>query len=271
MIRVAVLGNSHLAAWKLAWSKVADRNPKVDFTFFGAPGRFLSDIEVNGASLVARENVLSDYLALTSGGKREIVASDYDMFCLVGLNYNVQRLLQLYDDWRADSHKSRDGTFTAVSDAVFEATSFSMYKKGEPFRTVKKIRQLSRAPIFIAPQPAPAESIIDSALALAAPFKLAVEAGDDRYLGELFLRISRSLEEAHLSVVDQPRDTFANPILTKNVYSKGAVGLTSEQRPERNRADDSEEREEHRHMNQAFGEAHIDEFLGRIGASANRR
>lgn len=253
MIRVAVLGNSHLAAWKLGWGQVRHDNPDFELTFFGSPAATLSCLRPENGRLVPDDKSTADYLALTSGGQREIVVADFDYFCLVGLGHHIQCVMQLYTNWRADSHNGKSGEFSLVSDAVFEAAALGLVRRTLAMGLVEKLRSLTQVPMFLAAAPAPSEGIVQTAHKFAPVFRLILEAGDDAAVASTFKRASQAIERPYLTVLDQPSFTLACPILTKADFSTGAVAMD---RPLSNW--------DQHHMNPAFGAAHLNVMLDRI-------
>jgi hypothetical protein len=84
MIRVAVLGNSHLAAVALGWQSATELHQELELTFFGAPAGKLYDLTVRDGCLYADSPETERHLARSSGGLTRVEVDAYDAFLLIG-------------------------------------------------------------------------------------------------------------------------------------------------------------------------------------------
>jgi len=151
MMRIALLGNSHLYSWKRAWNSLGRAYPDVDLVFFAARGAQLECCEPQGDRLVFKREDIARWIEVTSGGRRELVAADYDALCVVGLGCGVRAVTALYPRWRADSHQGDQGRFQLVSDACFQDTVVDRLNASPAMVLVGKLRQITDKVIWLAP------------------------------------------------------------------------------------------------------------------------
>ncbi len=238
MIRICAIGNSHLASWKLGWDRIRHQHPEIDITFFGVLRAGLHSLQPDGTRMVSLDPSVADEMAFTSGGKREIVVGDYDVFCLVGLDFGDSPLMQvLYQHCRGDSHRCEDGEFVRVSDPCFEAAAKNIASNAYIWRIARDLQSLTNQPLFVSPIPAPSELILESELPNSMSFpigklsfpddisyRMAVASNDDESLRRMFDAVQDSFTTSRVTVVKQPRETYSSHILTKKAYTAGGWG-----------------------------------------------
>lgn len=219
MIRIALMGNSHLENWKRAWNSLGKAYPDVELVFFAAPGKQLECCEPQGDRLVFKSENVARWVKITSGGQRELVAADYDAFCVVGLGCGVSAVTRLYSEWRADSHNGREGRFQLVSDACFLDALGDRLKASPAMALVGKLRQVTDKVIWLAPTPALSEIVLtldESPEGIA----IAAAATDAASLRAAYDEACRRLAAEDLILLEQPKATLASPLLSKNEYRR---------------------------------------------------
>lgn len=244
MRRLALLGNSHLAAWKLGWDEIGESFANISITFFAANGDRLTDFRVAGDRLLITDKSIADLVELTSGGKREIVAADYDAFGIVGLNFGISAVSALYSRWRSDSHTDRSGRFTIVSDDCFQCTVSDILRATPAIDLALKLRSLCRKPIYLGVQPAPSEAVLRLK---PSSYHTAGASGDDVLLRKAYQAAWPSMAVDNMIVVDQPASTLASPLFSKEAFQRGrshVADLT--------------------HLNQAYGVVALTAMLSHI-------
>jgi|JI9StandDraft_2_1071091.scaffolds.fasta_scaffold199050_2 hypothetical protein len=249
MMRIALLGNSHLYSWKRAWNSLGRAYPDVDLVFFAARGAQLECCEPQGDRLVFKREDIARWIEVTSGGRRELVAADYDALCVVGLGCGVRAVTALYPRWRADSHQGDQGRFQLVSDACFQDTVVDRLNASPAMVLVGKLRQITDKVIWLAPTPAPSEIIL-TLDDLPEGIEIAAAASDAPSLRATYDEACRRLAAENLILLEQPRATLASPLLSKKEY-----GLRSWTTPD------------WVHLNDAYGKMVIREFLSRLQPS----
>lgn len=249
MIRIALLGNSHLFCWKRAWNSLGKAYPDVELVFFAARGTQLECGEPQGDRLVFKNEEVARWIETTSGGRRELVPADYDALCVVGLGCGVRTVTGLYSRWRADSHKGEEGRFQLVSDACFQDTVSDRLKASVAMALVGKLRQITDKVIWLAPTPAPSEIILTLDKSPEG-IEVAAAAIDGPSLRAAYDEACRSLAAENLILLEQPKATLASPLLSKDEYR-----LPTWTKPDVD------------HLNDAYGKIVIREFLSRFQPS----
>lgn len=246
MIRVALIGDSHLSNWKRAWDLIANNHPGVELVFFGAAGTRLACCAPRSDRLVFEDDDVARTVEATSGGHREVVAADYDAICIIGLRFGVRVMTDLYPRWRTDSHQGKEGSFHLVSDACFFDTLSDRLKDSPAMLLVHKLRSITDKLILMAVQPAISEAMLT--LPDRQPgLRLAMAAGDDNSLKATFRDACRHLESSNLIILDQPEETLASPLLSKDMFRRESEGEL-----------------DWAHMNDAFGELALRDLLSHL-------
>ncbi len=158
---LCVVGNSHVAAFKLAWDQ---RRPRlrdgVEATFFSAPNRLMKDMKREGKSLVAYRDELVEKLRYTSGGLDRIDIDRYDAFLVVGAGFGVDvpRLIQecgVTVPWRFE------GAHPLCSHRLLETLIDTYLEDSMAVRLIGHIQRFSNAPILIAGAPFVSERVAE--------------------------------------------------------------------------------------------------------------
>jgi hypothetical protein len=249
MIRIALLGNSHLYSWKRAWNLLGGAYPDVDLVFFATRAAQLECCEPQGDRLVFKREDIAQWVEVTSGGRRELVAADYDALCVVGLGAGVRAVTSLYAGWRADSHTGKQGNFQLVSDACFLDTVGDRLKASLAMTVVGRLRQITDKAIWLAPTPAPSEGIL-TLNDLPESIEITAAAPDAPSLRATYDEACRRLTAENLILLEQPKATLASPLLSKNEYHLRS-GTTTDWF----------------HLNDAYGRIVIRDFLSRLHPS----
>ncbi|MES2144715.1 MAG: hypothetical protein V4516_10245, partial [Pseudomonadota bacterium] len=144
--RLCVIGNSHVAAFKLGWDQLAARGDALTRaiapTFFGAPRDGLKNLAVRDGRLVPTADFVRDHFARMSGGRADVDPAVYDGFLLVGLGASMKRALRFYRTHRwfgLQQHPGRPVTSRSFARAFLAAAmagdgaqkpgSFDFYQK----------------------------------------------------------------------------------------------------------------------------------------------
>src|SRR5262249_9467769 len=120
-VNICVIGNSHAAAIKQAWTDAAPGwGDGTTLTFFAAKAQLLRDLALEDGALVARSDELAAMLRLTSGGSDEIALDAYDGFILIGLGLRFN-IASLCDNVGTAAHLKWGPSAKLVSRACFAA------------------------------------------------------------------------------------------------------------------------------------------------------
>lgn len=263
-MRVCMIGNSHIAAIKVAWPQIRDELPGVEVDFFASWGSTLKELHADGRSLTSDNKKVRQQLRMTSGKSARIDVDAYDLFLLFSLEFGVRPLVELYRSHRHIGHRSRLGNRTLISKECFKTAVQDVLSETVAYDVVSKLRQLTDRPIVLSEQPGPSETISRSSVTLLDKllrrppkgnvwFK-AVHDGDDAGLAELYVELRGEFERSGIRVLKQPESTKAGRIMTKALYGKNAPTISLEH--------EHQERD-HFHMNKEYGLAVLRDMVDR--------
>lgn len=257
-LSICVIGNSHAAAIKQAWS---NRTPGsaggVSLTFFCAKAVLMRSMELRGGALVPTDPALADMFRYTSGGHDRIEIARYDAFILIGLGFRFS-LIQICDNCGTIEHTKWGPIETIVSKACFNAMIQS-HLESMALDLMADIRKCTDRPILICPTPFRTEEDLRENLVrrnprLAEPEFCAALMDDVEAIGSAL--VARHNGE----VVWQDENTVSLPGFTQREFSFGAVRF-SEGDAEAGDADGM-------HMNEDYGRIMLAAALARLDAPA---
>lgn len=257
------LGNSHLAALRLAYTQTENRPEGVVLDFLASGQAGLADIALDQGDLVATSpTTAADFLRF--GARARIPLHDYDFFLVVGLGFNIYGLEPLYREHRCiglTSWQTADPKRSLVSEAVLRQMIAAGLRNCLSARVADLIRQGSDRPIFQQAQPRPAETFL---LQKRYPsLRRAVARGDAQALSTIFEFAARSACVHHY--LAQPPETLSKGLLTATAFTENAPRLTADPaRIQRQPADDF------LHANVAYG-ARVLQRLGQAFARPQHR
>ena len=119
--KVCAIGNSHAAAYHLAWKhRLKDTLPHVSMTFFAAQSLKLRKLAHEDGALVAHDGELADTFRQRADGKSRIEIAEYDAFVALGLGARVD-VAALCGPHGTIGHRSFGRVDDLVSEACFTA------------------------------------------------------------------------------------------------------------------------------------------------------
>lgn len=230
-MRLAVLGDSHVAALKAGWDRM-DSHPGFELVFFASRSTGLADLAIGEGALVPATATLRDHLRHTSGGLDHVDPTAYDAFLVYGLRC-------LVPDPEPQSIWSQAVRAAALADNLNDSLSVA---------TVKKLRAVTGKPCFVGHTPL-AVSRTPGAAALA-PAML------DRQIALM----QRAVFDGLNAVLHaQPAGTAVEPMNTDERFVNGALTLAVGDA----RDGASPRLANERHMNADFGQLWLQSFLAR--------
>jgi hypothetical protein len=234
-MKLCVLGNSHVGALKIAWSKSMASHPHLDLSFFAAPGTGFSKVQLEGERLVPTTERLKELFEYTSGGFDSIDIKSYDAFLVYGLGLSIPRR-------RADDRR--------YSNAVVSASYLDVLMKSLNLQMCYLLRSVTQAPIYVGHNPIPSigevsENPVES-----------VRVATLSYM-EAFELISRILLGQGMRLIAQPNETFLKDWMTNPHYCIGSLKLDVGKRD----SSDFHDLDDVIHMNEEFGQVWLDSFL----------
>jgi hypothetical protein len=220
------LGNSHLAAVRLAYSIEANRPKGINLDFLGSGKGGLADIELDHGDLVATSSATAaDFLRF--GGRERVPLGEYDFFLIVGLGFNVFGLEPLYREYRCAGLKkwqTADPKRTLVSQAAMKQMIATGLKTSLSARVANIIRQGSTKPIIQVAQPRPAENFLQQKRFPS--LRRSIARGDAAALGDYFEAAAPLACIQHY--LPQPPITVSQGLLTGATFTENAPRLTAD-------------------------------------------
>jgi hypothetical protein len=226
MTRACFIGNSHLGSVRLAWPLVRDDFPGLDVTFFGAPGKSLGELQIRDG-VVGTASKRAAQLLQRISGRGEFRIADFDYFALFGIGFSPSTVLTTFENfgvWRAGIE---DPEKRLLSRPAFVETVAGQLRRSLAATLGAKLRAETDRPIFIVPQPCPAEGVlapssanileIGEPIAEFVRWKAAATAAAD--LQRFFVRAAQSAASSlGVSLLPQPAETLTSGIFTKEAY-----------------------------------------------------
>jgi hypothetical protein len=240
-MKIALIGNSHLAALKLGWPSPSPH----EATFFSSPSGSLRSLKVQDDFIFSDDEKTAKFLALSSNGVKHIAPREYDYIFLVGNGTGAQRFVALQRKCRTFDNKK--SALPLVSRAVWNEASKSATSHGYVQRIITMIRSVSNVPILVIPDPMPSERITSC------PNEGYIWAGELGVEAAAKARMQiNGLVCDGIDALSQPEVTLAAPHLTKSSFSDESRKLESDRfHPE----------DEYFHMNHLYGQIVANEAL----------
>lgn len=219
-----MIGNSHIGCIKLGWDEVANDFPDTDLRFFASAGDRLREMEVRDSMLAAPNgSLLFERIFETSGGKSEIVPSEYDAFFIIG-GWKI---------WRLDNRTSSAVLKLYANETITGAMCCDI---------AFKIRSMTDKPIFVGHNPL-------KALPAGTVAKFEKNAMPYR---RIVTEAEKAVSDGDIKVVRQPEETRSSEFSTLEVYAKGSRRLRGKhEHPDR----------ELSHMNSQYGRIYTSALL----------
>lgn len=261
-MKLCVIGNSHLAAFRIGLTKAPDLFPDLDVEFFGAKGVGLKALRVRDGRMVARSPKISEQLSMTSGGKTSIDPKAYDAFLIVGLNAGAASLMKCARRHRTVQMVAKSTPSHLVSDAMFDIAARELLEGAVFLQVVDQLRQIvADRPIVVAANPCPSWDIV---AAEPDPWADADLVGPR--LAAIWEEKKRKVSaDLGVEFVEQPDETLKNGFFTREEFAHGSVRL---------RLTAEHEDGEFNHMNADYGLVYLKRVMARldelIRASAER-
>lgn len=226
-MKICILGNSHCASLKNAWSEISSKYPEVDLTFFASRSTGLADLKAENYQLVPNSEKLTKELIYTSGGYDKVEVKEYDAFLVYGLGLKIPLL---------DKHYSSN----VIKESLRDLTSKTLN-----LNICMKIRGLTNKPVFSGHNPQAAME-----------YSSDIELNKINY-EDIVNKINAIWSDEDLIFLTQPSDTLVNGWNTDIKYSIGSTRLDVGDKIvslEHPNADVN-------HMNKEFGVLWLDSFL----------
>ena len=238
MIRLCIIGNSHVAALKHAAEGFCAEHPDARLAFFAAPSNQTARLAVSDGQYRPRTPDLAQQIQLTSGGLAAIDPEAYDAFLIYGFGGRGHR---------TDKPRRLSESFTRA--IVLDRVRCSLLMQHGA-----ALRSLSDAPIFAALTPLPA----------AAPNKRRRRLMSHQ--AEVALVQAELCTPLGVELCTQPEATLVADQATRADFATSSVPLENALKAR----EDRHELSERRHMNVAYGRLWLEAFWPRLRAKLGR-
>jgi len=158
-LSLCLIGNSHVAAVKLAWSNRAPAVlPGFAIDFFSAGVRLMEHMELEGTTFVCKDDELREKIAFTSGGLESIDLTKYDAFVVIGAGFglDVSGVCDGYD--LVSPTRAPEGTL--ISRSFLTATIEANLESSLAMSIADKIKSVCDKPILLCAAPYLSERIL---------------------------------------------------------------------------------------------------------------
>ena len=241
-MKVCVIGNSHLASFKLGWDVIASQFPSVSPSFFGSPAGGLSRLKLKGATLVPRGEKLKRDLEFTSGGLSSIDISAYDAFVIVGAQAGLLRMLQFNQRHRTANWLGVSKYESLLSEVCFQEAARGALRGRRAISIIRMLRSVTDRPVLLSVEPF---------------FSLTVKPKSQFWREDAVsaLHRVRPIYEAEMdalrselgfTLIDQPAETVVEECFTAPEFGSGSIKLLEGLATAHSDG-------EHRHMNSKYG------------------
>lgn len=209
MMRVAVIGNSHVQALAAGEALVPGFAGHVRTTYFGASADRMGQLEPRDGALVPATEDLRARIVRSSGGAERVVAADYDRFMLVGMDLSLHPVMNLYLTHALAEHL-RPG-LQPISRAAFARAVEGLLREAQSFAVLRALRSITDAPVDLVAAPLPHPRIADPAMARGRWAHPWVGFLHEAY-GEALAHIAAADD---VRILTQPAQTIAAPAFTR--------------------------------------------------------
>lgn len=245
--KICFMGDSHVAALKLAYEQLRTSMDVPELVFFAARLRGYRHVRLDGASIVpVHPKVLADF-ELTSGGQKRIELSDYDGYVLCGLDSFIGKTLPISGNYCTDLRGPEKKTL--VSKSFFEAMLGHAFDQELCVNLLKMLRSVDAVkPIWLIPTPLRSQKILEQDVfprlqKFAESEQLAMQAAS-HYQSALRQTAARYSAKCVL----QPSPTIVHSIFTRPEFHQSNDKNTSD----------------YAHMNAEYGKIMVRELIKEI-------
>jgi hypothetical protein len=260
-MKICVLGNSHLAAFKLGWEQIAQATPGVTVDFFGLGRNTFRHTALQEGAIVPTKPELVEKMRLFSGGHDRIEPARYGAFVITGLVVGLPRVLRFL---------SGHGIAGEVADRP-QIVSYEMFQdafdaeiNATPMpHLVDMIRQVSQGPIINFMRPLRSAVILEEDKRRKAFYEAQIASGDMPYAADLLDRLMTPHLKGAMVALRQPEETTVGGVLTDKRFSVGSTRLRDES--------EAHDEDDISHMNGDYGAICMTQVLDVLGVAAQPR
>lgn len=230
-MRILVLGNSHVAALRVAWRQERSRWPRLEVQFAAAHGQGQADLSITNHILAPTSQKVRENM-MRVNGRADYDLRDYDAFAISGGTPSIFHAISLYNQARFfglpsltgfDPRKSRE--WSVLSRANFQSALVGLMQNGSAMDIARTLVSTGKPCVIL-------QQLRVSLDCLSQPRKYAgflrvKNNGDTGVLSQM-LDVSSTAAYADLgNVLHQPHITRIHDIFTAPEYRRGATRLTA--------------------------------------------
>lgn len=238
--RVCFIGDSHVAALRLAINSERGEKYRSSMDIFGSRGKGLRSIRIENDLIVSDDETVTESFRLT-GGADQIDLKKYDAFCIAGCLGNWVVLENIFSQF--STTRMKIGGDMLASDRFVDALLAERLKQTLAYEVIERLAKATRKPLYYIKNPFFSAKILEHRKG--AFLRQAISAGATEILAA---RIEAAIDLTlgkHATVITQPPETIEMHCFTKDIFSQGSVRLS--QRAPEHKGDDFG------HMNAEFG------------------
>jgi hypothetical protein len=255
MTRIAIVGNSHVAALKMGWDLIENNYQHLDIVFFASVGKAAQDRELKGKVFgFLKPKPAPNETIFGNHSERSIDLAKFDHVLRVAEPKKESLLSVVLENTVVDGWP-KDGREHHMSQTVFE--SLVEYTAQKQIVSTDW-RNWSSPKVTICPAPYPDERCVNHERpARIARWRVLAKRPDEMlWLRKMYVEKHRAwTEKYNIGLLMQPEETIAKNGLTKKSYSEGSFRMD---------ANEMETNEEHIHMNAEFGKLMLEKYFSQI-------
>jgi len=216
-IKICLIGDSHLAALKLGFDKIANEFEDVQVTFFGSFASSFNELIVNDRKIVPQSGKVKKVMVMTSGGQANIVVDDYDLFILHGLELSFQGFVNKALQQPVNNQDTQ-------LQSLAWANLTSLIDQCLSIKLAKKFLRLDK-PVLLSPQPFLSEQVAHN---LIPKWELWHNLLENQGKPTHWVMEALAAWEKHLvqlEALKQPPATVIHHFFTKNKFSVESIRL----------------------------------------------
>jgi hypothetical protein len=229
MVRLVIVGNSHVGALKDAWDAAGASHPRHEISFFAAPEPHFKKLRLNKhltfglpQNILQRDPLAVDVLTRVNG-RTSIDLTAADKVLLHGLAWPLDDVVQLMADFDIDDLRDV-GCSRRMSRSAFDAVCVDLANNAMP---EPAWRNWAGPPIVLLARAAPAETCLANDDARYQPWRAIKEkpAGSRAVIDAFLDAYEAALGRSAITLVRQPFETLLPIGMTAASYSRNSLRL----------------------------------------------
>ena len=255
---ICAIGNSHTAAFTLAWkNRLAETLPGVTITFFAATSQKLESLILEDGAFTTHDAELAESLKQSSGGLVRAQIDAYDAFITIGLGARID-IAVLCDTFGTVEHRAWGQVDNLISKACFTAMVEASFADKLTFWLLDRVRERGHQPFIVCPTPFRSEK--QASWTFMRKWR---RFADEKLRGPVIAQVqeigSSFAARKGAEIVWQDEATLGPPGFTRAEFAQGAARLGKPPL------------EDGMHMNESYGTAMLSRALARIDALSGGR